>query len=272
MLRMAVNAFPVRGRFRLVKMVGPLLAPPAGQVFNVNGVNLILNHGYTHHRLIYYGLYEQNMVNFLKLQIRPGDTVLDPGANIGYMSARCLGLVGPTGHVHSFEPSPTANAMIRNHNKLEDHKNWSLWDAALTDHNGLEVFNDTPRVMQYGYAALGRAATPKDSIPHQVEVITVDSFCARHKIDHVRFLKLDIEGSELPALHGAAGMIARAAIDIIMVETTTEKGGHRTRAEAIDALLRNAGYRSFHVKANGSIKPIDVLKDVNYREDVIWMR
>lgn len=272
MVDQAVRTFPVRGRHRLVKWAGPWLAPPPGELFRLNGVVLDLDHALFSHRAIYYGLYEESLVNFLKARLRPGDIVLEPGANIGYISAVCVGLVGPTGHVHSFEPSPTANARIRKDNDLAKHGNWSLWDAALTDHEGQEVFNDTPRVLEAGYAALARAATPKDSIPHPVDVVSVDHFCERHKIDHVRFLKLDIEGSELAALRGASGMMGRGAIDVIMVETNTSAGAHRQIAGNIDKLLRQAGYTSYHMRRNGSIRPLDVMKDVPFREDVIWMR
>lgn len=272
LLRMAVRAFPVRGRYRLVKAVGPWIAPPPNEIFRLNGVNMELDPAIFSHLAIYYGLYEEPLVNFLKRHLRQGDIVLDPGANIGYISAVCLGLVAPTGHVHSFEPSPTANARIRACNNMAEQGNWSLWDAALTDHEGQEVFNDTPRVMRSGYAALASVATPKDSMPHRVSVTSIDAFCAQHNIGHVRFLKLDIEGSELPALQGASDMIANGAIDIIMVETNKTEGVHRKRTEAIGSLLHQAGYSSYHVRTNGSIRPLDVLKDMPYREDVIWMR
>lgn len=270
-VRATVQAFPVRGRFRLVKWVAPWIAPPADQLFQLNGVNLALDQSLFMHQLIYYGLYEPHLVNFLRRNLREGDIVLEPGANIGYLSAVCLGLVGASGHVHSFEPSPIAHGRISGHNNLAAHSNWSLRRMALTDHTGEGIFNDTPRVMKAGYAALQDAATPVDSIPGTVELTSVDAFCQAQGIGHVRFLKLDIEGSELPALKGAAGMLAQKAIDIILVETTTQAGGHRQRAEAIDALLRKAGYSSYHLTPSGRTKPINVLKEVPYREDIIWM-
>ena len=38
--------------------------------------------------------------------IRPGDVVVDAGANIGYLSALLARWVGPSGLVHSIEPIP----------------------------------------------------------------------------------------------------------------------------------------------------------------------
>ncbi len=270
-LRLFVTNVPVRGRYRLVSLVGPWIAPPSGKPLPLNGVNILLDHQVEQHRLMYYGLYEENMMNFLKRNVRAGDVVLEPGANVGYVSAHCLGLVGAKGHVHSFEPSPAANAHIRRFNQVGEHANWSLWDMALSDHEGTDTFYDTPRVMRFGYACLASAATPKDGVPSQVPLATVDSFCQSHGIQHVRFLKLDIEGSEFRALKGASKMLANGAIDIIMVETNTA-GPARPIAERINALLVQAGYRSFHVRRNGTVKPLDVMAMPPSREDVIWMR
>lgn len=36
--------------------------------------------------------------------------------------------------------------------------------------------------------------------------------------------------------------------------------------------MRRTGYSSYRMRRNGSIRPLDVLKDVPFREDVIWMR
>lgn len=270
LLRSLVHAVPVRGRYRSVDLIGPWIAPPAEVPFRLNGFDILLDHQVRQHRLMYYGLYEENMMNFLKKRIRAGDVVLDPGANIGYVTAHCLGLVGPSGHVHSFEPSPSANAHIRRYNSGTDLPNWSLWDMALTDKEGTQTFYDTPRVMVYGYACLSEAAEPKDRVPHEVQVTTVDAFCAQQDIKRVRFLKLDIEGSEWPALKGASRMIREKAIDIIMIETSMPDNG-RAIAQRIDTMLRDAGYRSFHVQRNGEIRPMEVMKEVAFREDVIWM-
>ena len=55
---------------------------------------------------MYYGSYAVPIVETMKRTLRPGDTFLDVGANIGYLSAIAAGLVGVTGQVHCFEPVP----------------------------------------------------------------------------------------------------------------------------------------------------------------------
>jgi FkbM family methyltransferase len=53
-----------------------------------------------------------------------------------------------------------------------------------------------------------------------VAVTTLDKFCTDHRIEHIDFLKLDVEGHELQVLHGAKGLLERSAIRAIQFEFT----------------------------------------------------
>lgn len=268
-LRWFTQHVPVRGRLKLADKLGKAIAPPGPELLDVNGIKVELDHAILTHRMMFYDLYEENVMIFLKGYLRPGMVVLDPGANMGYFAGKCLGMVSPGGQVHSFEPSATCLERLRRSNDHGRIKGWSLMPMALTDHAGEMTFYDTPRVITRGYACLENVGTPADRIAHQVQVTTVDLYCEENGIERVDFLKLDIEGSELPALRGAERMMARGALPVILVETTlTEK--NRTTTEAIDALLRKAGYRSYHVNGNGSLRPINVLERKQLREDIIW--
>ncbi|MBK6628438.1 MAG: FkbM family methyltransferase [Flavobacteriales bacterium] len=266
-----LTRLPVRGRHRLADLVGEWTN--TGEPIEIvrNGVRLSLDLGIRQHRMMFFGLYEVNIMNFLSRTLRPGMVVFDPGANMGYFAAHCLGLVGPQGHVHSFEPSRTANTRIRELNDLGTFRTWSLWDLALTDHTGTHTFYDTPRVMVRGFACLEGTFDPKDKIPYPVHVTTVDAFCAEQGIDQIDFLKLDIEGSELPALRGCQHMLAEGRVARIMVETTLLD---RSQAEvqAMDDLLRGAGFRSYRALTDGRTVPVDVMAHRELREDILWLR
>jgi FkbM family methyltransferase len=51
-----------------------------------------------------YGEWCEFEINLLRLFIRPGDIVIDAGANIGTHTVAFANMVGPTGVVHAFEP------------------------------------------------------------------------------------------------------------------------------------------------------------------------
>ena len=55
---------------------------------------------------MYFGTYQPEVFLLMRRFMRPGDTFVDVGANIGYLSALGMGLVGASGEVHSFEPVP----------------------------------------------------------------------------------------------------------------------------------------------------------------------
>lgn len=277
-LRLALRALtrnvPFKGRYRLADKAGHWLAGDLHEAVDINGVKVELDHNVLTHRMMYYGLYEENVVNFLKRDIRNGDVVFDPGANIGYFAAVCVGLVGERGHVYSFEPSNSAFGHILKNNPPASSgttplANWTLEHSALTDHSGTMTFYDTPRVMTRGFACLEGTYEPKDRIPHAVDVVSLDDYCARKSITAIAFLKLDIEGSELKALHGAKHMLARHAIRTILVETTLLPHT-RELTQAIDDLLRGAGYRSFRALRSGTLVPIDVMGQKELREDILW--
>ncbi len=236
---------------------------------SIHGLRVELDHGLRSHRFIYYGLYEESILNYLRRRLKPGMVVLDPGANVGYLAARCLGMVMPGGKVHSFEPSPTCVKQLLRANPSGSVPGWTLFTMALTDHSGRMTFYDTPRVLQKGYACLADVNVPKDGIPGEVEVTTVDAHCALHGIDRVDFLKLDIEGSELPALHGAKEMLARRAISTILVEVKMTASTRQLTAD-IDQLLRAAGFASYLPKRDGTLVPIEVMEHPRLDADIIW--
>src|SRR6186713_2465665 len=52
------------------------------------------------------GRYEESNARLFDALIKPGDTVVEVGANIGYFTCRYAKLTGPRGRVLAFEPNP----------------------------------------------------------------------------------------------------------------------------------------------------------------------
>jgi FkbM family methyltransferase len=211
-----------------------------------------LNLGDIHQRFMYFsGEYEHPTANVFKLTLRPGDVVIDGGANIGYYTLLSATLVGKTGAVHSFEPiSETFNLLSANI-ALNDFTNVYLNQMALSDHAGelqFEVPVDEETQQQLGWAAtqILRGYGPVVHVP----ATTLDDYAASQGITHIRLVKLDLEGGEYEAFKGMRNLLSAHAIDYVIAESNTELLEQRQMsAEDMTEELTRQGYRRYGISA-----------------------
>jgi FkbM family methyltransferase len=132
----------------------------------------------------------------LRKMLFPGAVVVDVGANIGIYSEFLSNCVGPTGLVHSFEPSP--DNFRRLSAATHDLSNVRLTQAAVGEASGeckLYV-SDKLNVDHRAYKADGDS---RRAIPTEMVALD-DYFKPGQRVD---LIKIDIQGYELHALRGA---------------------------------------------------------------------
>jgi FkbM family methyltransferase len=195
-LQRALELLPIRGKGRVAEIV---LSHMTGEIdcHPLPGVTVHLRADQRIERWMWAGAYEPELVSLLKRTIKPGMTFLDLGANIGYFSVIAAGLVGDSGHVHSFEPMP--QNIVRLRRNLEPF-HWSVaYPCAVSNVTGEVPIHYSDK--EAGWASIyNQHHLPGNSI---VSAIRLDDWVLDYPVNRIDFMKLDIEGSELDALLGA---------------------------------------------------------------------
>jgi FkbM family methyltransferase len=162
--------------------------------------------------------------------IDPGDSVLDAGANIGYMTSIMAKRVGRHGHIDAFEPHPETFRQLSH--------NVGRWDAPVTLHN-LALAAGAGTVDLFGVAD-GDGNQIRASISQRYDsgdYVTVEATTMDEAVSQsVKLIKIDIEGSELPALRGATRVLE--GVEHIVYED------HDPQPSELTHFLEQAGFTS----------------------------
>lgn len=149
--------------------------------------------GITPH-LVMDGFWEMAVTRVFLSHIRPGMTVLDIGANIGYFTLLAGRAVGEQGRVHAFEPEPRNLWYLRHNVSLAGHRWTTVVDKALWNAAGTMRLR-TEEDFCGGHSLIG-GDDPSLSSDRTVEVQTLrlDDYLGDNK--HVDVIKMDAEGAE----------------------------------------------------------------------------
>src|SRR3990172_2612704 len=103
---------------------------PGGATITVDLADLL-------QRFLYFlGYYEYGVTKLVTSTLRPGDTFIDIGANIGYFTLVASPLVGPSGKVHSFEPIPGIFSTLQSNVAANGLTNVRMNQAAIFETDG----------------------------------------------------------------------------------------------------------------------------------------
>lgn len=133
-------------------------------------------------------------IDLLKKHVKPGYTVLDIGANIGFYADILSKLVGPNGKVHCFEPDAT------NFGYLEKAtKNLS---NVIINNNAVGPKTESIKIYTSKSLNVDHRTYKPDDYDKEIEIqaVSIDDYLGiNNKVD---FIKIDIQGFEMQAMKG----------------------------------------------------------------------
>lgn len=140
---------------------------------------------------------------------------LDIGANAGDWTHEVLGL-WPRCHVHAFEVAPHTYRRLESAIDPSHRSRSTLHNIGLSDQSGTQTMYYFPDNDKLTCESPRHAGF--QSVPFEGRFSTLDEFSAAHGIDHVDFLKVDVEGAEYRVLAGAAELLRSGRVAAIQFE------------------------------------------------------
>ncbi len=198
-------------------------------------------------KLFLFGIWEPNLTHWVWERLRPGETFVDVGANLGYYSLLASTLVGDTGKVIAVEASPTNAAQLQRNLALNRNRNVRVVQAAASDRVGtLSLYRGPPgRPGQSGVIA-GEGLEYECEVPAAplCEILTPS------EISTARIIKIDVEGAEWSVIAGLIPCLKATSPDLeLVLEINPFDLARLGRcAEDLISILTSAGFHGYTIK------------------------
>ena len=215
------------------------------------------------------GWFEWESLEWTRRLVKPGMTVIDLGANVGYYARLLSDLVGPDGRVFAFEPSPENLEVLRSNLSAPRYSNVEICPFAASDQDGTASLFVSPGHSNHSLIEGYTAAETKLEIP----VVTIDRFLKDRGIAAVDFVKMDIEGGESRALQGMRETIAHSPGFRLLVECNPQalQAAGSTPAGFLE-LLSNLGLKAEAILEDASLGPLPEVTTIDLYVNLLCSR
>ena len=219
----------------------------------INGHNMFLDK-LDSLQLLVNDVYEPVETKLIKTIIKKNDIVLDVGSHVGYYTLLLSDLVGVNGKVFAFEPE------FSNFNLLKKNLNINQCKNVVVENKAVSVYTGKSRLYlckdNSGMHRLNQSKYCKDFI--DTNVIGLDDyFVGNPLIDKIRFVKIDVEGSEFDVLNGMKLILEKNTDIIILMEFIVDNlVEHGSIPIDILLFLSNYGFKLYIFIEDGFVKEI----------------
>jgi FkbM family methyltransferase len=206
-----------------------------------------------------FDLYEKDEIDLFKRVCKPGDIVVDVGANIGLYTAIAGTLVGPSGRVFAVEPDAESYYFLKQTVDANELANARLLNAAASHASGFTLLYTSSQ--NRGDNRLYGSNMADGSV--QVRQIRLDDYFARQGIESVDVVKMDVQGFEGHVIEGFRETLNRSPQLKMLMEFWPS--GLRMAGTDPLALLRDVekmGLQLFELKRRGGLVAVSDKQDL----------
>lgn len=152
--------------------------------------------------------YEPYIAKIIKNNLSQNNIFFDVGAYYGYWTLFSSQIVGKSGRVVAFEPSPSFNILQKN---IKFKNNCKAYNNCVSNRNSKMIFfaqgESSSSSLVEGITKINEEKRPGIEINSiETETITLDSFCKDNKI-LPNLIKIDVEGHEFKVLEGTIDLL-----------------------------------------------------------------
>lgn len=201
-------------------------------------------------QLYLFNTYEECELKFLENTLKPGDTFIDIGANIGLYSLTAASIVTESGKVIAFEPFPKNYEKLSKHIRINSFKNISIEKLAISDKAGTITIYINEKEQNCGMAStIEQIYTAKETI----QATTLDEYLLQHPQSQLHFIKMDIEGGELKALQGMQQTLKKYSPTLLIEFDEQILTQAKLCKEDIINFLKKFNYKLYFLTTDGKL-------------------
>jgi FkbM family methyltransferase len=169
-------------------------------------VNLLVNtNDLVGSDVFYFGMYEPDVINFIKNIAKKGDIIFDIGAYIGDMTCILSKFVDDTGCIFAFEPIDEYFKILNYNIHLNNLNNVTSFNLGLGDREYKTHFYIRNRYNRGSDSLIGMSDCK--SKEKNIKVDSINNLLKNHLVNIPKIIKIDVEGYEYKVIKGMSSIL-----------------------------------------------------------------
>jgi len=212
--------------------------------------------------LLMFKTHEPLTTKLLSKELKKGMTCLDVGGNIGYYTLLESNIVGDTGKVIVIEPSPPNFQHLKKNLEIQDAKNIDAYNFAAGDVDGNVNF----LVYQESNGSFTIPDGETTDLPGElikVPAKRIDTFLDELNINHVDFVRMDVEGYESHIIQGMKNTIKKSK-PMFQIEVHASILGKEGTRKFLKEFQDHGYEAKYYIPRDIDLPIIGTMNDVKY--------